>query len=270
MLTREISGFRYFVELAFNGTQYHGWQIQPGAETVQESLNKAIGTLTGQTVNLVGCGRTDAGVHASHFVAHFDVRDPIVDCGQLTFRLNRFLNKSIRIDRIVRVDPDSHARFHALSRTYHYLISAGKTPFMNDFCWNFHQALNLAAMNEACKVIRGKHDFTSFSKLHTDVKTNDCEVYEASWYENDGFYVFIIRSDRFLRNMVRALVGTLMEVGKGRIPPSEVERILHARNRSDAGMSVPAKGLFLTKVEYPPEVFVVNTKPPFVDWFSTP
>ncbi len=267
MLTTQTNGFRYFVELAFNGAGFHGWQIQPGADTVQETLNRAISTLIGQPVNLVGCGRTDAGVHASHFVAHFDVELPVPDCNLLACRLNRFTNKSIRIDRIVPVNAGFHARFHALSRTYHYLISHGKAPFMKDFSWEYSMPIDIYAMNVACRVLTGKHDFTSFSKLHTDVRTNDCEVFEAFWSEHSGFLVFRIRSDRFLRNMVRAIVGTLIEVGRGKIGPPEVEKILLAKDRSKAGMSVPAKGLYLTRVEYSPEIFRIDPKSPFSDWF---
>lgn len=267
MLTTQTIGFRYFVELAFNGTAFHGWQIQPGADTVQETLNMAIGTLTGQPVNLVGCGRTDAGVHSSHFVAHFDVGEPVADCSLLTCRLNRMVNKPVRIDRIVPVDAGFHARFHALSRTYHYLISKGKDPFMKDFSWNFSLPVDVRAMNDACRILIGKNDFTSFSKLHTDVKTNNCEVFEAYWSEHPGFLVFRIRADRFLRNMVRAIVGTLIEVGKGKIKPGDVEMILLAKDRSKAGMSVPAKGLYLTRVEYPADIFQADPKPPFSNWF---
>ena len=270
MLSMETSGFRYFIELAFNGTGFHGWQIQPGADTVQETMNHAIGTLIGQPVNLVGCGRTDAGVHASHFVAHFDVTEAIPDCNILTCRLNRFIKEPIRIDRIVPVPADSHARFQAVSRTYHYLISLRKTPFMQDFSWEFSMPIDMDAMNAACRFLIGKHDFTSFSKLHTDVKTHDCEVFEASWSEHSGFLVFRIRSDRFLRNMVRAIVGTLFKVGRGKIDPAEVETILLAKDRSKAGMSVPAKGLYLTKVEYSPGVFAVDPIFPFSDWFFDP
>lgn len=267
MLTGQTSGYRYFVELAFNGTPFHGWQIQPGAETVQETLNGAISLLTGQEVNLTGCGRTDAGVHASHFVAHFDVENPIPDCKNLTSRLNRYLIKPVRIDRIVSVNSDSHARFQAVSRTYHYLISRSGSPFMNDFSWNNQVFLDISAMNSACRFLTGRHDFTSFSKLHTDVKTNNCEVSEASWIEHGSFLVFRISADRFLRNMVRAIIGTLIEVGKGRMGPDGIERILGARDRCHAGMSVPAKGLFLTRVDYPAEIFSVEPKSPFSDWF---
>ncbi|MCX6223745.1 MAG: tRNA pseudouridine(38-40) synthase TruA [Bacteroidia bacterium] len=270
MLTTQTNGSRYFIELAFNGTGFHGWQIQPAADTVQEILNFAITTLTGESVNLAGCGRTDAGVHASHFVAHFDVKIPIADCNLLVYRLNRFINKSIRIDRIVPVNADSHARFHAISRTYHYLIAHGKAPFMKDFSWDLSIPIDIDAMNLACRVLTGKHDFTSFSKLHSDVKTNDCEVFEASWSEHSGFLIFRIRADRFLRNMVRAIVGTLIEVGKGKIAPADVEKILLAKDRSSAGMSVPAKGLYLTKVEYPAEIFRIDPKSPFTDWIYNP
>lgn len=268
MLTAQTDSFRYFIELAFNGTGFHGWQIQPGAQTVQETLNKSIGTLIKQPVNLVGCGRTDAGVHASHFVAHFDVNEIIPDCNLLTYRLNRFLYQPIRVDRIVPVHADSHARFHALSRTYHYLISQGKTPFMKDLSWENAMPIDIDAMNMAARVLIGKRDYTSFSKLHTDVRTNECEVFEANWRKHSEFLVFKIHADRFLRNMVRAIVGTLIEVGKGKLNPAGVEKIFLAMDRSKAGMSVPAKGLYLTKVEYPPDLFPADPKPPFSEWFS--
>jgi tRNA pseudouridine38-40 synthase len=263
MLTTNTTCHRYFVELAFNGTSFHGWQIQPGATTVQETLNLAIGTLIGQPVNLVGCGRTDAGVHASHFVAHFDTDTPIADCNLLTYRLNRFLINSIRIDRIVKVELDLHARFQAFSRTYQYFISLQRSPFLQEYSWILTIPLDIDAMNTACQSLIGKHDFTSFSKLHTDVKTNNCEVFEAGWTQISGYLVFNIRADRFLRNMVRAIVGTLVEVGKGKKNQDQVQKILLAMDRSKAGMSVPAKGLFLTKVEYPSEKFISNPNPPF-------
>jgi tRNA pseudouridine38-40 synthase len=266
MLTSLPTGFRYFIELAFNGSPYHGWQIQPGAISVQETLNNAITILVGEPVNVVGCGRTDAGVHASHFVAHFDVVDSIQDCDAFAKRLNRFLNDSIRIDRIVRTQDDFHARFNALARTYHYLISREKAPYMGDFAWRYTLPLNIQSMAEASEILVGKYDFTSFSKLHTDVKTNICEVREAVWYEFPGYLVFKITADRFLRNMVRSIVGTLIEVGKGKRHPYEMVTLLDQKNRSKAGISVPAKGLFLTKVDYDPLIFKVAPKPPFFDW----
>jgi len=267
MLSTQTNDFRYFIELVFNGTPFHGWQIQPGAETVQETLNLAIGTLLGKPVNVVGCGRTDAGVHASHFVAHMDLDQPVDDCSRLTYRLNRFLKQPVRINRIVPVPADFHARFQALSRTYHYLISPGRDPFMKDFCWEYSIPLDMEAMNNGCRYITGKHDFTSFSKLHTDVKTNICEVYEAVWINRDGHLVFKIHANRFLRNMVRSIVGTLIEAGKGKIKPEEVEGIRDLRDRSEAGISVPAKGLFLSRVDYDPAIFRIDPVSPFNAWF---
>jgi len=266
MLTTLPTGFRYFIELAFNGSLFHGWQIQPGVISVQETLNNAITILVGEPVNLVGCGRTDTGVHASHFVAHFDVVNPIKDCDAFANRLNRFLNESVRIDRIVRTRDDFHARFNASSRTYHYLISREKAPYMGDFAWKYTLPLNVQLMTEASEILIGKHDFTSFSKLHTDVKTNICEVKEAVWNEIAGFLVFKITADRFLRNMVISIVGTLIEVGKGKRQPQDIVTLLGQKNRSKAGISVPAKGLFLTKVDYDPLFFKVAPKPPFFDW----
>jgi len=266
MLSSKTSIFRYFIELSFNGTDFHGWQIQPGADSVQETLNHAIGLLVGEPVNLTGCGRTDAGVHASHFVAHFDAEKEIGDCGQLTLRLNRLLNKPVRINRVIPVDPDAHARFHAVARTYQYLVSLQKQAFISDFSWYLPKTPDVGAMNEACTLIKGRHDFTSFSKLHTDVRTNICTVTEAGWQVHGDLLLFRICADRFLRNMVRAIVGTLIEVGKGRISPETMSAILEAKDRSKAGMSVPAKGLFLTRVDYPPEIFTINPKPPFPDW----
>ena len=266
MLTPEPAEFRYFIELAFNGTPFHGWQIQPGAITVQEVLNEAIGTLTGQEVNVVGCGRTDAGVHASHFIAHFDTLAQIEDCWLLARKLNRFIRWPVRIDRIVPVDAESHARFSASSRTYQYLISTQRAPFMREFAWELTVPLDVEAMNLACGEFLGKHDFTSFSKLHSDVTNNICTVKRAEWQKYAGMLVFRITADRFLRNMVRAIVGTLIEVGKGKTDTQGVREILGKMNRSAAGMSVPACGLYLTCVEYPDEIFKVDPRPPFDNW----
>jgi len=266
MLSNDPGNFRYFVELAFNGSCFHGWQIQPGAITVQEVLNKAISTLLAEPVNLVGCGRTDAGVHAAHFVAHFDVQKPVTDCDQLVYRINRFINLPIRVDRIVYVNQTAHARFDAQLRTYHYLISSEKSPFMRDFTWQIPFALDVESMNKACSLLLGKHDFTSFSKLHTDVKTNICTVTTAHWMQNDHLLVFKIQSDRFLRNMVRAIVGTMIEIGKHKMDYTEMKSILLALDRSSAGMSVPAQGLFLSWVDYPGEIFKTKPATPFINW----
>ena len=263
MLSQSTAFQRYFIELAYNGSEFHGWQIQPGVPTVQESINHALTCLTGEVVNIVGCGRTDTGVHASHFVAHFDLTTPCSDTDKLCLKLGRFFRGSIRIDRIVKVLPDCHARFSATSRTYHYLIGRGRQPFLAPFCWEHSPELDLLVMNQMAELIIGQHDFTSFSKLHTDTKTNICEVYEAGWKDEGKFLVFRIRADRFLRNMVRALVGTMVEGGKGHRNSQEMIQIMEAKNRSAAGMSAPAQGLFLTRVDYPPESFLVNPTVPF-------
>jgi tRNA pseudouridine38-40 synthase len=264
MLSTETSGHRYFIELAFDGGRFHGWQVQPHSTTIQEVMTRGLSLLTGQTINLVGSGRTDTGVHASHFVAHFDLDEPGCDCRRLANRLNRFLPAEIRIDRIQEVGPGAHARFSATARTYYYIIMNGKNPFMIRYAWNLHVPLDTGRMNAAVPSITGTHDFTSFSKLHTDVKTNMCEVYEAGWTERDEFHIFRIKADRFLRNMVRALVGTFTEIGKGKLEPEE---ILNRLDRSEAGMSVPAHGLYLARVDYPEDVFMIDPKPPFLDLF---
>jgi tRNA pseudouridine38-40 synthase len=263
MLSPEVTQHRYFIELAFNGSSYRGWQVQPGMPTVQNYLNTAITTLIGEPVNLVGCGRTDSGVHASHFVAHFDTIKPIKNHELLTRRMKRYLNPSVRVDRILEMAPELNARFSAISRTYHYLINTNRSPWLQEFSWNLTIPLNTAAMNSGAARLLGTHDFTSFSKLHSDVKTNICTVAEAAWFEREGFLVFRIRSDRFLRNMVRAIVGTSIEIGKGKVDPLVVDFILEAKDRSKAGTSVPASGLFLTRVDYHLDDFVINPVSPF-------
>jgi len=263
MLTPEVIPYRYFIELAFNGSVYKGWQVQPGMPTVQDYLNTAITTLIAEPVNLVGCGRTDSGVHASHFVAHFDTQTPIRNPELLTRRLKRFLNQSVRVDRILEVAPSLNARFNAVSRTYHYLMNASRSPWLQEFSWNLAIPLDVSAMTEATSRLLGTHDFTSFSKLHTDVKTNICTIAESEWFEREGFLVFRIRADRFLRNMVRAIVGTSIEVGKGKIDPASVDEIMLAKDRSKAGTSVPACGLFLTHVDYHPNDFISHPVSPF-------
>jgi len=268
MLTPQNLRHRYFIELAFNGTGYRGWQIQPGVRTVQSCLNEAITTLVSEPVNLTGCGRTDSGVHASHFVAHFDTEKPLKSTEMLVRRLRRFLDVSIRVDRITEVSPDVSARFQAIARTYHYLINCGRSPWMQAFSWNLTLSLDRDSMNRGAGFLCGTHDFTSFSKLHSEVKTNTCTVYQAEWYAREGFLVFGIKADRFLRNMVRAIVGTLVEVGKGHLAPEEVPVILDALDRSKAGTSVPAQGLFLTRVDYQPGDFSIQPVSPFPSLFS--
>lgn len=242
---------RYFVQLSYKGTNYHGWQVQPNAITVQEVLNKAFSTILRKQIDLTGCGRTDTGVHASFFVAHFDVENEITNTEKLKFSLNNFLPFDIAIQKIYRVADDLHARFSALSREYRYYISTQKNPFSRESAYYFHRPLNVNLMNEAAKLLFNYKDFTSFSKLHTDVKTNNCTILHAKWEKSDNKLVFTVKADRFLRNMVRAIVGTLLEVGLEKISLQEFKSIIESKNRSKAGVSVPAQGLFLTKVEYP-------------------
>lgn len=242
---------RYFFELSYNGKSYAGWQIQPEAITVQETIQQAVSKLfSNQTIKVVGCGRTDAGVHATNYFLHIDLTNAFSE-EQLSYKLNKILPADIAIHRVFKVKSDAHARFDAVSRTYTYKISTSKNPFTTDFYWYYPLELDLDLMNEAAKYLIGKKDFTSFSKLHTDVKTNICEVTEASWERSDmGNIYFKISANRFLRNMVRAVVGTLVEVGRGKIMPDDVQQILLAKDRSAAGTSAPAHGLYLSEVGY--------------------
>lgn len=242
---------RYFIQLSYKGTNYHGWQIQPNAITVQEVLNKALTTLLREDINVVGAGRTDTGVHASFFMAHFHAETFSPEQINLVFRLNRFLPHDIAVQKVFVVNDQAHTRFDAISRTYQYFITKDKNPFRLDTHWKFPGELDVEAMNEAAKVLFDYVDFTSFSKLHTDVKTNDCTIYEARWEDRGDELVFTIKANRFLRNMVRAVVGTLVEVGRGKLDSDGVKGIIESKNRGNAGASVPAHGLFLCEIEYP-------------------
>lgn len=242
---------RYFMELSYQGTRYHGWQIQPNALTVQQELERCFGTFLRQSVEITGAGRTDTGVHASYYVAHFDAESLPYDDADLVEKLNRFLPRDIALHRIWEVPADAHARFSALSRTYHYRIARSKDPFSTAFSWHFYQPLDVEAMNLAASLLPGITDFTSFSKLHTDVQTNLCRVTRADWQLSGNQLIFTIKADRFLRNMVRAVAGTLVDVGKGKIPPEALLQIAAAMDRSAAGTSLPAEGLFLAGIGYP-------------------
>ena len=243
---------RYFFKLAYRGTAYHGWQIQENALTIQEIINKKLGLLVHDTLNVTGCGRTDAGVHAREFYFHVDLNQTLpYSLPDLIFRLNRFLPADIAVYNGWKVPSGTHARFDAISRTYRYYIALQKNPFFNDFSLPLPGKLQPEAMRESSKYLLGKQDFTSFSKLHTDTKTNICTVTEAFWEQKEGLLIFTITADRFLRNMVRAVVGTLLEVGQEKISPETVKEIILAKDRHAAGYSVPAKGLFLEKVRYP-------------------
>jgi len=251
---------RYFIQLSYNGTAYHGWQIQPNAPTVQEMINKALSTILRKDINVVGAGRTDTGVHASDFMAHFDGDIKDFSPEQLCFKLNRFLPKDIAIHKLFEVSPDAHTRFDAISRTYHYYIDTEKNPFTRDYSHTPHPIPDIDIMNEACKVLFDYIDFTSFSKLHTDTKTNNCKIHKAVWKKKDHQLIFTIKADRFLRNMVRAIVGTLIDIGNKNITIDELRNIIESKDRGNAGVSVPGRALFLSNIEYPERIFNFKKK----------
>ena len=242
---------RYFIELAYDGTPFHGWQIQPNAKSIQESLNNALSTILRSEIYAVGCGRTDTGVHAKLFYAHFDIQNQIGDLEQLKYKCNRLLDPAIAVFRFFKVDENAHARFSAISRSYEYLITQQKDPFAVNRKWEMREKLNLDAMNEAAATLLQYKDFTSFSKSNTQTETNLCDVSEAYWIQTGNELQFNITANRFLRNMVRAIVGTTLEVGQGKINTAEFKSIIEAKNRSEAGLSVPAHGLYLSNIVYP-------------------
>lgn len=246
---------RYFIEIAFNGKKYHGWQIQPDASSVQQTLEEALSTLLRKKITIVGAGRTDAGVHAKQLFAHFDFAEA-VNSKELCYKLNSFLPKDIVVKNIVPVIEDAHARFHAISRTYEYHISLEKNPFTIDFSYQLHHSPNLEKMNQAAEILLNYKDFQCFSKSKTDVKTYHCIITFAEWKLTNNTLVFTITADRFLRNMVRAIVGTLLEIGLGKIEVNDLHEIIKSKNRSLAGTSAPAKGLYLTRVKYPKDLFI--------------
>ena len=247
---------RYFIYLSFDGTAYHGWQVQPNGLSVQECLERALATLLRRPVPVTGAGRTDAGVHASLMVAHFDADAPL-DTDALADKLNRLLPPDIAVHCLRPVRPDAHARFSATARTYHYFVVTVKSPFLRPYRCRLFRTPDFEAMNRAAAVLPEYTDFTSFSKLHTDVKTNNCRVSYARWTQvDDTTWRFTIRADRFLRNMVRAIVGTLLDVGRGKLTMDGFRRIIEQRDRCSAGTSAPAEGLFLADVEYPDEIFL--------------
>lgn len=247
---------RYFVYLAYDGANYHGWQIQPNGNSVQETLQKGLSTLLRCPIEVVGAGRTDAGVHAKLMVAHFDGEN--VDCSQLTYKLNKILPLDISIYKIVPVAADAHARFDATSRTYHYFVNLEKSPFSRAYSTRLFGSLDFNKMNEAAQVLMEYIDFTSFSKVNTDTKTNNCTITKAIWEEIEpGQWRFTITANRFLRNMVRAIVGTLIEVGRGKMTIDSMRRVIEAKNRCQAGESVPGNALFLVDIKYPEKCFKI-------------
>ena len=242
---------RYFIYLGYNGKSFCGWQIQPNGMTVQQCIEEALSTILRQPVSIVGAGRTDAGVHARLMVAHFDWAETLPDPAFLADKLNRLLPKDIVIYRIVPVIPEAHARFDATSRTYQYYLTMQKDPFRYDLVYRYLGKLDFDRMNEACRVLFDYVDFTSFSKLHTDAKTNICRIDHARWEDQGERLVFTITADRFLRNMVRAIVGTLVDVGRGKITVGQFCEIIEKKDRCEAGTSVPGNALFLWDITYP-------------------
>ena len=248
---------RYFIFISYKGTSYHGWQIQPNSVTVQKILDDALSVILNEKISTTGAGRTDAGVHATVFCAHFDsISADLVSMKNLIFRLNQFLPADISVNSIRKVVPDANARYSAVSRTYKYYISRKKDPFSDNSSWYLHGHIDIETMNKACRLLFKNSDFTSFSRLHSGAKSNICKIYTAIWEESDDRLVFTIKADRFLRNMVRAIVGTMVEIGFGKMDPEDFEEIIQAKDRCRAGKSAPAKGLFLADIEYPVEIFV--------------
>lgn len=249
---------RYFLELAYNGGAYHGWQIQQNARTVQEVLEHALSTVCRTPISSVGCGRTDTGVHAKQLFAHVDLPQRVNDPDLLIHRVNALLPSDIALKALLPVHPDAHARFDAIQRSYEYHAHVGKNPFLQGFSWQLREIPDLDAMNAAASILHEYTDFSCFSKSNTQVFTNNCRIDEAYWTqmsEDACRVVFHISADRFLRNMVRAIVGTLLEIGQGRHPISHIRQVIESRDRSNAGMSVPAEGLYLTAVRYPEAYF---------------
>ena len=246
---------RYFVTFAYRGTDFHGSQSQPNGNTVQAEMEAAFATILRHPVALTFAGRTDAGVHAEKMVAHFDVEKAIP--ANLGARLNNLLPDSIAVRNIQRVTDEAHARFDALARTYHYRITTRKDPFTGQLRTRIGDTLDFTAMNKAAELLLGQQDFASFCRVHTDVKTTICDVREAKWMvENEHEAYFVITADRFLRNMVRAVVGTLFDVGRGKMTEEQLQEIIAAHNRCKAGHSAPAEGLFLVEIIYPKNIYL--------------
>jgi len=250
---------RYFLQLSYNGLAYHGWQIQPNGTTVQEVLNDRLSRLLRKEIMVTGCGRTDAGVHARDFYAHFDFPEEwdTAQCHQIAHRLNRFLPRDIAIHKVIPVIHDAHARFSAISRRYHYILSLHKDPFLDQFAWLFPVKLDLEAMQSAARVLLEYKDFGCFSKVDTDAHGSICNLMEISWIQQYNLLIFDIKANRFLRNMVRAIVGTLLDIGRNRYDEEKLREILASGSRSEAGESVPAHGLYLVEVCYPEDIFMV-------------
>ena len=252
---------RYLIELSYDGAAYCGWQRQPDALTVQQTLEQGLSTLLREPIEVVGAGRTDTGVNASYYVAHFDCEKGVENCAQLVYKLNLILPHDVAVKSVRKVKEEAHARFDAIEREYTYYISQRKNPFRRYSAWQYYVPLDMERMNEAAAKLLDYDDFTSFAKLNSNNKTNICRVVRAEWHrdaDDEQLLIFTIRADRFLRNMIRAIVGTLVDVGRGRYTVEDFERILHSRDLSLSSAGAPAVGLFLSDVKYGDEVYVVE------------
>jgi tRNA pseudouridine38-40 synthase len=246
---------RYFIDISYHGLNYHGWQIQPDAISVQQVLERTVSTLLREEIKVTGAGRTDTGVHARQLMAHFDCENEL-EMDEFKFRINSFLPKDIAVNKVHRVKDDAHARFDATSREYQYFVHLKKDPFLQETSFLLHSPPDISRMNYAATLLLGHQDFQCFSRSNTDVKTYYCDVKKAAWEQNNDQLVFTIEADRFLRNMVRAVVGTLLDIGWSKSSLEDLKETIESKDRSKAGASAPAHGLFLTKVEYPKSIFI--------------
>lgn len=242
---------RYFLKLAYNGRNYCGWQLQPNAHTVQQELQTALSNYFNENITLIGCGRTDTGVHARQFYAHYDCAQERIEQEEFLYKINKMLPGDIAIQQIYKIVDNLHARFSAKSRTYKYYISREKDPFLEGQTYYFYGPLDVNLMNTACQLLLSYKDFSAFSKSNTQVNNNLCDVAEAHWAQEGHLLVFTITANRFLRNMVRAIVGTLMKLGRNKMTIEEFREVIEKGQRSNAGKSAPAQGLFLHEVKYP-------------------
>jgi tRNA pseudouridine38-40 synthase len=247
---------RYFLEISYDGTAYHGWQVQPNGISIQQAIEEKLAVLFKQPIQITGSGRTDAGVHAMRQYAHFDCEQLPCTKDELAYKLNRMLPIDISVRDVYKVTDTAHARFDATLRSYHYHISFVKDPFRYKYRYSLWQPLNVPLMQEAAKMLFNYQDFASFCKYNHDAKTTLCKIQKAEWVESPGQLNFIISSDRFLRNMVRAIVGTMVELGNGKISLEDFKQVIEAKDRQAAGFSSPAAGLFLAEVHYPEEIWV--------------
>ena len=246
---------RYFFDIAYKGSDYHGWQRQRNALSIQEVLEDHLGTVLREKVDIVGSGRTDTGVHARQQFFHVDISEKI-NIDPFRTKLNSFLPRDISISKIYLVKEDAHARFDAVRRSYEYIITSNKDPFLDDYSYRFNQELDLNAMNKATEFLIGRQDFECFSRVKTDVNNFYCEIFESKWTKEDELLKYTISANRFLRGMVRAVVGSLLDVGIGKRKPEYLKQVIKSRDRKKAGRAVPAKGLYLTEVKYPGSVFI--------------